>query len=304
MELKFGEKVSYKGGLIKFNNLPDNTHEEPLKLAPISGTYVWKIIKGESNSWYLIQHDSGLNIESLKYIHKDLEGVDLSSLHQERLHIFVESHDLVSLENHQEEVEEDIPSDSKEETVADQITTLEEAATPYPNKLDEISVHDDLSEESLVDLNDSEKEPIENFILNEDENITEEVEQVFDINKPNIGLDYPHYTTQTCSSVGMVETVALDKLLWSKKIPEPFTVELPSGCFQEARGGDYLMLTQEKTIFIEPKETFALKYENKQDVTTKKIGTKGVVYILQTEVADYMSWLESQNKTLRDELYL
>lgn len=284
LKLKLAEAVKYKGGIV-VTGIKEGTTNELIerKTRPSSLTYIWKIIptpNDDQSDIYIIQHIDGLFIDFFEH-QKPYFG---ETTNWE----YLKKQNWTNPETNQKEpmrflycFEEDLESLNpvKEEPVKE-----EPIAEP--------SVNEEEEEEFEVDVQ---------FKKNK-----QEIEQVVqqEINQKIDSINHPHFTSQTCPTNAMIELFPKSKPLYGRKMTEPFTVELASGKIIQGRGGDYLLKTQHNTVFIEPKETYDFMYQNKPNVTFKKLGKDQINYQLEQEVADYITLLEQDNEKYRIEKYL
>lgn len=278
MKLKLANKVSYKGGNVDCGLIADTNQHDIRQMKPLETTYIWAILERPNDGdLYIIQHEEGLSPQFFRdYIHS-FEGLNINKLHNDKKYIYTFENTLTSLE------------------------PIIEPTVKKPEGINVIQLDDEMnvdlngySEQSAKEQNkpEVEKTPITEYVVEEQRESTP------------LDFTQPYFTSQTCSEANMIEAVALSKVLWSKKMTEPFMVESASGEQVKGRAGDFLMLTQEKNVFIEPKETFGYLYEYKREGISKMIGKQANSYSLNTEVVEYIDFLEKENTRLRTDLYI
>ena len=271
MDFKLAEKVKYKGGMVIFGLKEGSTTELlEIQMQPLAETYIWKKITSPAGLVvYIIQHNKGVGVDFFEHNHQAFGTSDFNSLNKTLKYIYVSEHDLESLEPviTPEKEEESLALSEAEELVYEKIKT----------PLDE--------DEFEVDVQ---------FKKNEQEE------------KQELSLEsnHPHFTAETCPTNMMVQLIPKQKTLYYRKIAEPFTVTLVSGQIIKGRGGDYLIKNQYNNVFIEPKETFDFMYQEKNNVSTKKLGKEQIEYHIEQDVVDYITFLEKENEKYRIEKYL
>jgi len=276
MDIKIGSKVQYRGGNVIFGIKQGTDQPLIVPMHPIDGvynpnvkfTYVWQIIPSVNDgNLYIIGHHLGVQKEFFK-LNKEVFGdVDVSGLTANGRYIYVSEQEIRLYEETMGE-SNSVSKENKEESNSVDDETFEEE-----QQFAEVEKKIDIEKQSA-------KEPI------------------------NYGTEKPYFTSRTCPLGIMMETVALPKVLKSIKMSEPFTIESSSGGVENGRGGDYLFLTPENKLFIEPKELFSDKYQLLNTVEVKKIGKDGASYTLPNKVSEYITFLENENIELRCKLHL
>ena len=273
MEFNLSEAVKYKGSTIQMGFKEGTDEPRNIEYKPINMTFIWKKININNEFiLYLIQHEDGETKDWFNKYKASFGETNFDNLHKDKTYIYVTEKDLISLDRPEAtKKEEDIP--------------VEEEDIPMEEE----------------DIPTQEEDVFVKSTVNEEYN-----KSIYDGLEEMAGVNYPHYTTHNCSPELMVETIPLIKVYHSRKMTEPFTIEVASGEKEKARAGDFLMLSPEGDVFIEPKETFSDKYQIKQDVPTIVLGKKNELktYILDPKVDEYIKWLEKENENLRTNLYL
>jgi len=273
MELQLADKVNYKGGQVCFGFVGDTDQFDVHTLKPTNGTYIWHIIHHPNDgNFYIIQHVDGKTKDFFQQQNRFFGNIDFSRLKDGNKYIIVPAQDLESVE---QPIKEPLPILEPE--------------------VDAFKFH---PEEGFIE---EEIEPIEEEEMDElPEELSQEVREI----EQEMELGFPHLTPETCPLSTMIQIAPKSMLMFSRKMVEPFTIQTPSGAKAVGRGGDYVIRTQRDHLFIHPKETFDLMYEDRFEMPTKQIGKDKKMYRIEQDVYDYIAFLESENEKLRNKLYL
>lgn len=265
MELQLADKVNYKGGKVFFGFVGDTDKRNERMLDKANGTYIWQILHHiNDGNFYVIQHFEG---EEKDFFQKQpyFSGVDFSKLKDGNKYIIVPAQDLESAEPLKKEP----------------IPIVEpEAETYFEEEIEPIE-----EEEEMEEL---------------PEELSQEVREI----EQEMEVGFPHLTPETCPLSLMIQVAPKSMLMFSRKMVEPFTIQTPSGAKAVGRGGDYVIRTQRDHLFIHPKETFDMMYEDRFEMPTKQIGKDKKMYRIEQDVYDYIAFLESENEEFRRKLYL
>jgi len=300
MEFKRKDRVQYLGSEIVLGTVEGTDDLFTRQMQPINGTdssnhrathtYIHGVIESQRDgNLYIIQHNDGVVRDFFIHNERVFGKVNINVLDPKNKYIYVSASDLVLVDENNnpinlkpQPIEDDIPSSN---------SRFKEEDIPVDNK--------ETKPEVPVGINGSDR------INSSKENISilhTKEEVGIDINKPNISTAKPHFTKDRCNLNLMVQVMPIDKIYRTMKQPEPFTVELASNKIQEGNGGDYLMLSAEGNVFIEPKETYDKSFTNIKDNMRVEIGSSK--FIVPMEVKNYIEGLEQLNKEVRDKLFL
>lgn len=272
MELQLADKVNYKGGQVCFGFVGDTDQFDVHTLKPTNGTYIWHIIHHPNDgNFYIIQHVDGKTKDFFQQQNRFFGNIDFSKLKDGNKYIIVPAQDLESAEPKKE---------------------------PIPILEPEVDAFKFHPEEGFIE---EEIEPIEEEEMDElPEELSQEVREI----EQEMEMGFPHLTPETCPLSLMIQVAPKSMLMFSRKMVEPFTIQTPSGAKAIGRGGDYVIRTQRDHLFIHPKETFDMMYEDRIEMPTMQIGKEKKVYRIEQDVYDYITFLQSENEQLRNKLYL
>lgn len=275
MELQLADKVNYKGGNVCFGFVGDTDQFDVHTLKPTNGTYIWHIIHHPNDgNFYIIQHVDGKTKDFFEKQNRFFGGIDFSKLKDGNKYIIVPAQDLESAEPKKEPI-----------PIIEEPNVYEDSGTiPLSEEIQEIEPIEEVEEE-MDEL---------------PEELSQEVREI----EQEIELGLPYLTPETCPLSTMIQIAPKAMLMFSRKMVEPFSIQTPSGARAVGRGGDYVIRTQRDHLFIHPKETFDLMYEDRFEMPTKQIGKDKKVYRIEQDVYDYIAFLESENEEFRRKLYL
>lgn len=276
MELQLADKVNYKGGNVCFGFVGDTDQFDVHTLKPTNGTYIWHIIHHPNDgNFYIIQHVDGKTKDFFEKQNRFFGGIDFSNLKYGNKYIIVPAQDLESAEPLKKE--------------------------PIPIVEPEVETFGFHPEEGFVEEEIKPIEEEEEEVMDElPEELSQEVREI----EQEMELGLPHLTAETCPLSLMIQVAPKSMLMFSRKMVEPFTIQTPSGAKAVGRGGDYVIRTQRDHLFIHPKETFDMMYEDRIEMPTMEIGKEKKVYRVEQDVCDYIYFLQSENEEFRRKLYL
>ncbi len=78
MIFKQAQKVNYIGGDVVVDIKDGNPVEKYMN--PVTGTYIWYVLASQDTYSYIIQHNAGVNVETINKFGKYMGNIDLSKL--------------------------------------------------------------------------------------------------------------------------------------------------------------------------------------------------------------------------------
>ena len=263
-------------------------------------TYIWHVLESSDGNMYFIEHEHGeapefyLTNEMAKMV---LGNVDLSRLKSHKRYVIATENYLTPYQENPAPVSTPVsePKINPHSNVEVNQQPKDIHTTPIAQSTEKQLTHN--VPEGSPEISPA-KEPTSSVkttsapIMSSHEGA------------PTVNIQVPHFTIRDIPIQTMVEHVALPIKTVVHKMPEPFTIEAPSGEKKQGRGGDYIVFIEGVGLSVEPKETFQHKYTPLGDITPIQLGDKGEFYALPPSVKQYIEDLQGLNIELRDKLYL